>query len=156
MFLLPPTVGLRKVSDHWFACRDGNESARELFHRHYSYRHYKDGRLPVLFVGPGQKMVLLTEDSDALFVLRIFRSGDGNEGINCAVFRNESQVKSSVLILDAETAAWTRWPRQRLYTYVNARKIRSKNPGACFKKAGWRTCGITKWNKLVILEKEAE
>lgn len=30
-----------------------------------------------------------------------------------------------------------------------------RNPGYCFKRAGWRQCGITKVNKLVILEKEA-
>jgi len=43
-------------------------------------------------------------------------------------------------------------PDERLYTFVNPRKIRSSNPGYCFLKAGWRKCGITKWQKLVILE----
>lgn len=98
-------------------------------------------------------MVLLTEDADALFVWRKFRSMDGQGGVNCAIFRNESQHLSSILILDAEQLAWRRWPAERLYTYVKAEAIQSINPGYCFKRSGWRTCGITKVNKLVILEK---
>ena len=36
------------------------------------------------------------------------------------------------------------------------RKIKSKNAGFCFKKNGWRTCGISKARKLIILEKHAD
>jgi len=36
---------------------------------------------------------------------------------------------------------------------VNARKIRSSNPGFCFQKAGWQLCGITKARRLHILFK---
>jgi hypothetical protein len=39
-----------------------------------------------------------------------------------------------------------------LYTYVNGRKVKSANPGYCFKRAGWRTCGKTAGG-LIILEK---
>ena len=77
------------------------------------------------------------------------------KGINCAIFRNESPHLSSDMILDAEEIAWRRWPQARLFTYVKAEAIASRNPGYCFKRAGWRQCGITKVNKLVILEKEA-
>lgn len=97
--------------------------------------------------------MLITALVDALFVWRKFKSGDGQIGVNCSVFRNESKVKSSDLILEAEQVALKRWPMERLYTYVNAKKIKSKNPGYCFIAAGWNRCGITKWNKLVILEK---
>lgn len=69
------------------------------------------------------------------------------------LFRNESDVLSSKLILAAEKIAAARWPGERFYTYVDPKKIRSTNPGACFKKAGWRVCGVTKTKKLVILEK---
>lgn len=41
----------------------------------------------------------------------------------------------------------------RLYTYVDRRKVRSPNPGYCFKVAGWRNCGVTKARKLAILER---
>ena len=57
------------------------------------------------------------------------------------------------MILAAEQLAWERWPGERFYTYVNARKVVSCNPGYCFLVAGWRRCGITKRNRLVILEK---
>ncbi len=138
---------------YWIPTKDGDPAARALFHRHYSYAPYLDGRRPRLFVGPGEKMVLVGKDGRALFIWRKFQSADGQQGINCAVFRNESPLLSSELILEAEQEALARWPGERLYTYVNARKIRSVNPGYCFKKAGWKVCGETKWNKLVILEK---
>ncbi len=154
VLLFPPTVGQIQITENWYQAKDGNEHARALFHRHYSYRPYKDGREPKLFCGPGEKMVLLTKDADALFVWRKFKCADGNEGINCAVFRNESKHLASSLILEAEEAAWTRWKPQRLFTYVKARAIKSSNPGYCFIKAGWSRCGVTKWNKLTILEKQ--
>jgi hypothetical protein len=97
-------------------------------------------------------MVLLTTDGRALFVWRKFRSDDGQEGINCAIFRNEGPKLSSGLILEAEPLAWRRWPGERLYTYVNPKKVKSTNPGYCFLMAGWRKCGKTKGG-LIILEK---
>lgn len=138
---------------YWYGVLDGDARARALFHRHYSYQPYKDGRSPKLFVGPGEKMVLMTPNCDALFIWRKFISGDGQQGVNCSVFRNESPVLSSTLILEAEVYAWERWPGERLYTYINVRAIKSRNPGYCFKQAGWRYCGVTKWNRLHILEK---
>ncbi len=141
-----------QLSSVWYEIKDGNDTARDLFNNHYSRKFYKDGRNPLLFVGPGQKMVLVTPAADALFVWRKFISGDTQEGVNCAVFRNEGSLLSSEFIRTASTMAWERWPGERLYTYINPRKIRSTNPGYCFKQAGWRKCGVTKWNKLIILE----
>lgn len=138
---------------YWLSIKDGDARGRALFQRHYSYRPYADGRKPSLFVGPGEKLVLMTFNCDALFIWRKFVSGDGQEGVNCSVFRNESPILSSVLIAEAEELAWARWPGERLYTYVNPRAIQSSNPGYCFKVAGWRRCGLTKHNRLVILEK---
>lgn len=140
---------------HWVQVQDGDPAARALSRRHYSYRPYRDGRDPKKFVGPREHIVLITPDARALFVWRRFMipSRDGQQGVCCSVFRNESGILSSDLILEAEEWAWRRWPRERLYTYVNPRKIRSTNPGYCFKAAGWRSCGVTKWNRLIILEK---
>lgn len=153
MNLFEETFGRNQISRLWFEFRDGCDVARGLFDRHYSRHHYADGRKPKLFVGPGEKMVLINEDCSALFVWRKFISGDGQQGVNCAVFRNEGTQLSSALILDAEGAAWNRWPGERLYTYVAPKKIRSTNPGACFRFADWIKCGITKVNKLLIFEK---
>jgi hypothetical protein len=140
----------------WIVIADGNDEARELFDRHYSRKRYADGRTPKLFVGPGAKMVLTTPCRRALFVWRKFISGDGQEGVNCAIFRTEiprHEVEASELVRAADELAFRRWPGERHYTYVNARRILSPNPGYCFKRAGWRFCGITKHNRLHILER---
>ena len=136
----------------WFSIKDGDPRGRWMVNRHYSARHYKDGRKPKLFVGPGEKRVLMTTDGMALFVWRKFKDDSGQVGVNCSVFRNEGPYLSSELILEAEELAWNKWPDERLYTYVNPKSIRSINPGYCFKMAGWVQCGITRGG-LVILEK---
>jgi hypothetical protein len=137
-------------SEHWVEARDGDVLGLAMYRRHYSCHRYRDGRDPALFVGPGEKTVLLHADGSALFVWRKFISGDGQEGVNCAVFRNEGDTLSSVLILEAHGIAWERWPGERLYTYVNPRKVQSANPGYCFIRAGWRRCGVTKGGLLVL------
>lgn len=137
----------------WTKVRDGNHTARTIFDRHYSRKRYADGREPMQFVGLGTKLVLLTPCARALFVWRKFISGDGQQGVNCAVFRNEGAGLSSELIQAADAIAFERWPGERHYTYINTKKVRSSNPGYCFLKAGWRKCGITKWNRLLIMER---
>jgi hypothetical protein len=151
-----------ETTGYWMQVKDGDPRAAALYRRHYSCHRYADGRRDDpsyrnrnLFAGPGEKIVLLTPAADALFVWRKFRDASGQTGINCAVFRNESEILSSVLILEAEQYAWARWPGERLYTYVNGQKVASSNPGYCFQVAGWRKCGVTKSRRLVILEKEA-
>src|ERR1035441_1481986 len=115
-FLISPSI--------WMPVRDANPTGLEIFHRHYSYKPYADGRKPLHFVGPGEKMVLLTPDARALFVWRKFICGDGQQGVNCAVFRNEGAGVASDLIREADAEAWGRWPGARLYTYVNPRKVK--------------------------------
>ena len=76
-------------------------------------------------------------------------------GINCAVFRNEGSIygRSSELIEEAKRLAWERWPGERLYTFINPKKVRHKrDPGRCFLRAGFDYCGVTKKRKLLILE----
>jgi hypothetical protein len=141
------------ATGHWWEVKDGDDRVRQIFDRHYSRYRYKDGREPLLFVGPGAKMVLVTVSLDAIFAWRKFISRDGQPGVNCAIFRNESEVLSSALITEADRLADQRWPGERHYTYVDARRIRSTNPGYCFQKAGWKRCGVTKIHKRIILEK---
>jgi hypothetical protein len=62
---------------------------------------------------------------------------DGQTGYNCAIFRNESARRSSEIILECERIAIKRWGPARMYTYVDPAKIASRNPGYCFKMAGW-------------------
>jgi len=136
----------------WWLTKDGDVDCLAMYERHYSAYRYADGRERKLFVGPGEKVVLRTERADAVWVWRKFIDDSGQDGINCAVFRNESEYRSSDLIREADAIADCLWPDSRHYTYVNASRIASSNPGFCFLKAGWQRCGHTK-SGLLILER---
>ena len=140
------------TTDSWIEIKDGDSRLRILYNRHYSAYQYRDGRQPKKTVGPGEYMALITPEADAIFVWRKFIDASGQKGVNCAVFRNEGPRLSSELIHQAMTRARKRWPGERFYTYVNPKKIRSSNPGCCFKKAGWIEIGKTKIHNLIILE----
>lgn len=154
------------IGDGWLELKDGDESARTIFDRHYSRYVYADGRKPKLFMGPGQKMVLMRGDGLALFGWRKFISADDQTGINCAIFRNEGGGLASGLILEAEALAGARWPGERFYTYVDPRKVAPtliKGPrgliypvwGYCFLQAGWVFVGVTKSGKLIYAKEPA-
>lgn len=136
----------------WWLTKDGDLDCLDLYNRHYSAYQYADGRERKLFAGPGEKVVLRTETGDAMFVWRRFIDASGQCGINCAVFRNESDYRSSDLIRQADSIADALWPCCRHYTYVSAEKIRSTNPGFCFIAAGWQRCGKT-GKGLIVLER---
>ena len=132
--------------------KDGDKTCLALYERHYSAYRYKDRRKRTQFVGPGEKVVLRTAKGDALFVWRKFIDDSGQTGVNCAVFRNESEHRSSELIRQADAIADRLCPDTRHYTYVNPQAVRSSNPGFCFIVAGWKRCGRTK-SGLIVLEK---
>ena len=134
----------------WWLTKDGDRTCLALYERHYSAYQYKDGRKRSQFVGPGQTITLRTQEGDALFVWRKFIDDSGQQGVNCAVFRNESQHLSSILIRQADAIADHVWPGERHYTFVNAEAVRSTNPGSCFRHAGWRRCGTTKGGLLIF------
>lgn len=144
----------------WCKANCCDPEAFGVFRRHYTFNpranHASAGGR---FVGPGSPLVLITPESDAIFGWRKFiddcidpRTGQRQQGVNCAFFRNEGPLRSSLMILEAERLAWQKWPGQRLYTYVNPECILSENPGYCFKCAGWTLAGKTKGG-LLILEK---
>ena len=141
------------LEPQWYLTKDGDLTCLALYEKHYSCYHYRDGRKRFLFVGPGQKIVLRTGSGDAMFVWRNFIDDSGQSGINCAVFRNESKIRSSELIRQADAIADCIWPHQRHYTFVDSQAIRSTNPGYCFIVAGWKRCGFTKKKNLLILER---
>ena len=140
----------------WRIAKDGNRQALEIFKRHYSYSNFN--RKSNLFAGNGQTMVLVTENYDALWVWRkgLYVASPRYIGVNCAIFRNESKILSSELILEAEDIWIKRYYKERFYTFVNASKIKSHNPGYCFKKAGWALIGKSLVNRHLIFEKYPE
>lgn len=123
-----------------------------LADRHYS-RRTPGARQ---FCYSGRKLVLRDAAGKVLFVWMFPEARlrmDAQVGYNCAIFRNESDRLSSKIILEAERWAVERWGPGRAYTFVDARKVKSSNPGFCFKAAGWRFAGVTTSGKH-ILEKD--
>ena len=139
----------------WYLTKDGDVSCLAMYERHYSCHRYADGRKRSQFVGPGEHVVLRTGDADAMFVWRKFIDDSGQQGVNCAVFRNEAphRYRSFELIRQADAIADHCWPGERHYTYVNPQAVRSANPGFCFVAAGWQRFGYTK-RGLLILERK--
>jgi hypothetical protein len=144
------------LQGHWIPVKDNDARARALYKRHYSYRKrlYTDNTVNAQkFCGVGEHMVLLTEDCKALFVWRKEKyRRDNQTGINCSIFRNESNILSSTLIKEAVELAWQRWQGERLFTFINPTKIKSTNAGYCFLQAGWTKIPDKSSRGLVILE----
>ena len=99
---------------HWYRIQDGDPRGLSLYLRHYSARRNGDTVCGAKnwnrFAGPGESLILMTPDCSALWVWRRERyRKDGQEGINCAVFRNEGygHARSSELVQEAcELAFW--------------------------------------------------
>lgn len=138
----------------WYVTKDGDRSCLQLYERHYSCHEYKDGRERTQFVGPGENIVLRTADCDAMLVWRKYIDDTipTQEGVECAVFRNEAPHRylSSELVIQADKIADHCWPGERHYTKVNSEAVRSTNPGCCFRKAGWRCAGYTQGGLLIL------
>ena len=99
----------------------------------------------------GALPVLLTEDATALWVtswpFAAYVKHAWAGAWVCSLFRNESETLSSELIRSAVAA--TRWyygdaPTLGFITFVDASKTRRKrDPGRCYRKAGWTHVGYT-------------
>ncbi len=128
--MLPFTDGLIRTT-HF------DDECRQLADRHYS-RRTPGARQ---FCYSGRKLVLRNTEGTVLWVWMfpdpVMRM-DGQTGYNCAIFRNESTRSSSDIILEAERWAVEKWGPDRMYTYVMPSKIKSVNPGYCYKIAGWK------------------
>jgi hypothetical protein len=134
----------------------GRASARclPLANRHYTRQSPDSGQ----FVPPGACLVLycpgaywVTSWPRAEYVKHAWAGA-----WVCSAFRNERPdlYLSSGLIIEAVAATRWRWPDTPalgVVTFVDARKIRRKrDPGRCFRKAGFRPCGNTKGGLLAL------
>jgi len=129
-----------------------------LADRHYSRR--KPGAPQ--FMPPGQTLVLVTPNEDALFGWWRPHPGaklaayNGLDGWTCTIFRNEGPRLSSLLILEAERileATGYGCGPDGLMTYIFDRKIRSTNPGYCFQMAGYQRRGRSADGRKTLLQK---
>lgn len=72
---------------------------------------------------------------------------DGLIGIECALFRNEGPIRSSVLIREAVLLTWALWGdpgRDGVFTFIDpAHVVHGSNgiAGYCFRRAGWTRVG---------------
>ena len=144
----------------WFVVGKGHPACVALADRHYSRRKVGSPQ----FMPPGQTLCLVTAKGDAVFGWHRphpdsgLVSMSGLDGWTCTIFRNESRHLSSHLILEAEVVLASRYDcgPDGLITYVWDCKVRSCNPGFCFKRAGWATFGRSKDGKKSLLRKPFE
>jgi hypothetical protein len=81
---------------------------------------------------------------------------NGLDGWTCTIFRNESSTKSSELVLAAEVQLVKlvgECGPDGMLTYVWDKKVKSDNPGFCFKIAGWKTMGRSADKRKTLLQK---
>lgn len=156
----PQESGYSAASEFWCVARKTDPHCCALYRRHYSWEKNKastDSLLKNGIAGPGETLVLVSPNADAVFVWQKqkFRN-DNQDGVNCCIFRNESDVRSSDLIRDACRLAWEIWPEERLFTFVNPAKVRPIKRrgepvyGFCYRKAGWAQCGQTAKGLLIL------
>ena len=131
---------------HWRLSHRADPLVRVIADQHYNRQKIGSPQ----FVPPGRCLVLGTDTAFwitswpfAEFVRHAWAGA-----MVCSAFRNEGDVLSSILIVEALAA--TRWkypelPELGMVTFVNAAKVREKrDPGYCFLRAGFKPCGKTK------------
>lgn len=146
----------------WFLSDRADPRAAAIADRHYNRQKHGTPQ----FVPPGRCLELLTDQADALWITSYpFAQYVKHEWAGawmCSCFRNESQHLSSELIIEAVAATcWygahcASWgndepPELGFVSFVDTSKVKSANPGYCYKMAGWRQVGFTK-SGLVALQ----
>jgi hypothetical protein len=136
----------------------------DLVRGHYSRRKPNSPQ----FMPPGETVVLISVDKKAVWGWwrPHPRSGiqamNGKDGWTCSVFANHGTTLSSVLVLEAEIALSVLTSEKRLaspcgpsgmLTYVWRAKVKSKNPGYCYKCAGWTKIGTCSKGSKDLLQK---
>jgi hypothetical protein len=125
-------------------------------------RHYSRGTVgSPQFVGSGSDVVLIAPlegSPQALWVTKwqkYVRTPWWVDAWICSLFRNEGAGLSSELITEATAATCAVWgdpPPRGFVTFVNADKTRTKrDPGRCFRKAGWKEVGRTNGGLIVLM-----
>lgn len=140
----------------WLLSHKYDTRALPLADRHYNRRKVGSPQ----FVPPGRSLVLLTEDADALWTTswpfaEYVRHAWPGAWVN-SLFRNESPALASELIRQAVAATRHKWPEVPalgMVSFVDERKVRHKrDPGRCYRKAGFKLVGRTKKEKLLVFQ----
>lgn len=141
----------------WHAVKRTDARARALADGHYS-RQTPGAKE---FMGNGRTLVMLTDDGLAVWgVIENLSPGRRRDRRwRVAIFRNSGPVLSSDLIREGTERTRIYWERRYggrpavpLQTEVDPKKTRRKrDPGRCFRRAGWRVVGETE-KGLIVLE----
>ena len=132
----------------WERSGRADPEALPLADRHYNRQ--KPGSPQ--FVPPGRCVVLLSKCRRAVWVTSwpfadYVRHAWAGAWVN-SLFRNEGAGLSSDLIRDAIAVTLTVWPEPPalgMVTFVDAAEVRPKrDPGRCYRRAGFRHVGFTK------------
>jgi hypothetical protein len=150
---------------YWHTVGKFERDAAALADRHYSRRKIGSPQ----FMPPGQTLILLGLMHDAVFgwwrphPRSGIKAMNGLDGWTCTIFRNESLMLASELILQAERhLLWTHAEcgPSGMLTYVWDKKVKSKypkqSPGYCFKMAGWIPIGRSADKRKTLLWKPFE
>lgn len=138
----------------WHVSYRADPRALPLADRHYNRQNVGAAQ----FVPPGKCTVLLTDAADAVWVTswpnaEYVKHAWAGAWVN-SLFRNESKTLSSLLIREAVAATRATWPNVPelgLVTFVDADEVRRKrDPGRCYRKAGFRHVGFTKAGLFVF------
>lgn len=138
----------------WELSNRFDASVVPLADRHYNRRKIGSPQ----FVPPGRCLVLATPSRDAFWVTswpfaQFVRHAWAGAWL-CSAFRNESEVLSSALIVEAVSATRWKWPTVPdlgIVTFVDSTKVRRKrDPGRCFRRAGFLEVGETKGGLVVL------
>lgn len=141
----------------WHLSHRADPRAVQIADRHYNRQKVGSPQ----FVPPGRCVVLLTEDADALWVTswpfaQYVKHAWAGAWVN-SCFRNEAPERylSSTLILEAIAATLSIWPeppQRGLITFIDKNKTRPKrDPGRCYRKAGFVVDGETKGGLVALL-----
>ena len=131
----------------WRLSHRFDRRALPLADRHYNRRAVGSPQ----FVPPGRCLVLLTDDADALWVTswpyaQYVRHTWAGAMVN-SLFRREAGLLASELIAAATAATRAYWPDLPplgIVSFVDAEKTRRKrDPGRCYRRAGWTHVGYT-------------
>ena len=122
-------------------------------------RHYNRQKIgSPQFAPPGRCLVLKTAEVDAFWIT----SWPYAEYVKhawpgawvCTAFRNEGSHLSSELVRKAVAATLDKYgpaPAIGMITFINRAKIRKKrDPGRCFRRAGFNKCGMTKGGLITL------
>jgi hypothetical protein len=144
------------VPSPWLLTNRADPSAAKVADRHYTRQSIGSRQ----FVQPGRCLVLRTASADALWVTswpyaKYVRHAWAGAWI-CSLFRNEApdRYRSSALVTDAVAAtraAWPDVPPLGFVTFVDPNKTRRKrDPGRCFRRAGFHVVGSTKGGRIAL------